>query len=473
MSFVSQPFFLFLSLVLLVYHLLRERRHKYTFLLLASWGFYASWSPALLWVLLFVTVASYTSGLRIETATTPGRRRCWLGFGILANLGLLIFFKYTPFLIHSSLALGRWFGWSLPDWTVEIALPLGISFFTFQGLSYVLDVYHGRHIAVRSFLDFALFKAFFPQLVVGPIVRAGQFLPQMQTPPRVGSRQVLEGLHWVLLGMFKKVFLADRLGQFVDLVFANPAAFDAITQRWAVLAYAGQIYCDFSGYSDIALGCAKWFGFELPINFRFPYLAGNISEFWKRWHISLSSWLRDYVYIGLGGSRRGAARTYFNLLVTMTLCGLWHGASWNYILWGFFNGILLSLHRMYDRALEGQAWAERMRGSVFYRATAVACTLLSVAMGLVMLRSTSWHDCCLVERSLLGGTASGMFATPVWALLLLALGATGHILSSRSSVRCRILQLSALPRALVYTIVVVLLVVFGPRQTAPFIYFQF
>src|SRR5207302_843378 len=173
-----------------------------------------------------------------------------------------------------------------------------------------------------GFVDFALFVAFFPQLVAGPIVRAVEFLPQMVTPPRVTAEQAVEGLHWFVLGLFKKVFLADRLAQFVDPVFGNPGLYDAVTHRWAVLAYAAQIYCDFSGYSDLAIGCAKWFGFELPMNFNFPYLSENIAEFWRRWHISLSTWMRDYLYVPLGGSRQGNFRTYVNLIITLTLCGL-------------------------------------------------------------------------------------------------------------------------------------------------------
>src|SRR5262249_25006052 len=295
-------------------------------------------------------------------AQSPGWRRTWLVVSLASNLGFLAGFKYTHFAVANSLALAHQLGWNVPDFTVKIILPLGISFHTFQGISYTLDVYRRKIPAVRGFVDFALFVAFFPQLVAGPIVRAVDFLPQMATPPRPTSAQVLEGVHWFLLGLFKKVFIADRLAQFVDPVFAQPGLYDAVTHRWAILAYAAQIYCDFSGYSDMALGCAKWFGFELPRNFNFPYLASSIADFWKRWHMSLSTWMRDYLYIPLGGSRRGNVRTYVNLVVTMTLCGLWHGASWNYLTWGFYNGLLLAGHRLYDRALTGRTWADRLRG---------------------------------------------------------------------------------------------------------------
>jgi alginate O-acetyltransferase complex protein AlgI len=475
MNFASRNFFIFLPLVLLVYHLLRTRSHKYRFLLAASWFFYMSWNPWFLWVILFTSAVDYAAGILIENAATPARRRAWLLVSIVSNLGFLGFFKYTNFFVTNSLALAAELGWAVPDWTVHVILPLGISFHTFQGISYTLDVYQNKIRAVRNFVDFALFVAFFPQLVAGPIVRAVEFLPQMATPPRVTSNQVVEGLHWFLLGLFKKVFLADRLAQFVDQVFANPAAFDAVSQRWAVLAYAAQIYCDFSGYSDLAIGCAKWFGFELPQNFHFPYLADSIAEFWKRWHISLSTWMRDYLYIPLGGSRRGPVRTYVNLVATMTLCGLWHGASWNYVLWGFYNGVLLALHRLYDRVLTGKPWADRVRNSLAFRVAAVPATFLLVAVGLVMVRSQGWADCWRVEEALLGGgvTVAGLAAVPFWVPVLVGMVALGHLFSGLRDRRCGLLDLAPLPRAAVYVGAVALLVVFAPGVTKAFIYFEF
>jgi alginate O-acetyltransferase complex protein AlgI len=354
----------------------------------------------------------------------------------------------------------------------RIVLPLGVSFHTFQGVSYTLDVYRGRVRAVRSFVDFALFVAFFPQLVAGPIVRATEFLPQMAAPPRATAAQVVEGLHLVVAGLFKKVFLADRLAQFVDAVFADPGAYGAAAHRWAVLAYAAQIYCDFSGYSDLAIGCAKWFGFELPENFRLPYLATSIADFWRRWHVSLSGWLRDYLYISLGGSRQGEGRTCRNLVVTMTVCGLWHGASWNYVLWGFYNGVLLALHRVYDKALAGRPWAEALRAGAGYRAAAWAATLVQVLTGLVLVRCESWAGCWLVQRSLLGGAAAGWVSVPVWVPALVGLVALGHVLGGLRGGRV-LLDLPAPARAGAYVAAVALVVVLGPGAGKAFIYFQF
>jgi alginate O-acetyltransferase complex protein AlgI len=474
-NFASKAFFIFLLVVLLVYHRLPTRSHKYRFLLAASWFFYMSWNPWFIWIILFTSVVDYAAGLLIEGAPTRQRRRGWLLLSLITNLGFLAVFKYTNFFLDNSLALAHQLGWSVPDWKVQIILPLGISFHTFQGISYTMEVYRNKIPAVRGFSDFALFIAFFPQLVAGPIVRATEFLPQMVTPPRVTATQVEEGLHLFVLGLFKKVFLADRLAQFVDPVFARPELYGAATHRWAVLAYAAQIYCDFSGYSDIAIGCAKWFGFELPQNFNFPYAAENITDFWRRWHISLSRWLRDYLYIPLGGNRRGTLRTYVNLLVTMTLCGFWHGPRWNWALWGLCNGVMMSLHRAYDRALTGRGWADRVRGSMWYRLPAVAVTLLLVLFGLVLVRSESWTGCWLVERALIswGSSGAGQPWTPAWVPLLLGMVAVGHVLGGLRGRWPEPVRLPAPLRAAVYVAAVLLLVVLGPWGGMPFIYFQF
>lgn len=470
MNFASPSFFAFLPAVLLVYHWLATRDAKFRFLLLASWFFYLSWNPWFIWVILFPTVVDYASGRLIEGASSPARRRFWLWASLAANLGLLAGFKYTRFVVENAFGL---MGGNTPDWVNRIILPLGISFHTFQGISYTLDVYRGKIPAVRSFVDFALFVAFFPQLVAGPIVRAVEFLPQMVTPPRVTANQVVEGLHWFVVGMFKKLFIADRLAHYVDLVFANPSAYDAATHRWAVLAYAAQIYCDFSGYSDLAIGCAKWFGFELPQNFNYPYVAGSIAEFWRRWHMTLSTWMRDYLYISLGGSRGGEGKTCRNLILTMTLCGLWHGASWNYVLWGLYNGVLLALHRGWDRMIAGRPWADVLRGHAVYRLVAIAATLLQVFAGYVFVRSESWAGCWLIESSLFAGAAAGLAYVPVWVPALVALVAVGHAFSGLSELRCRLLLAPPVIRATIYVAATVLLVVFGPGVGKAFIYFQF
>jgi alginate O-acetyltransferase complex protein AlgI len=469
MTFTTRAFFVFLPIVLVLYHTAKTRTVKYRLLLGASWLFYAWWNPLFLWVILGPTVVDYYSGLLIEAAPTPGRRRLWLLASLAANLGLLAGFKYTRFVVENYCGLT---GGTTPHWVMDIVLPLGISFHTFQGISYTLDVYRRKLRAVRSFTDFALFVAFFPQLVAGPIVRAVEFLPQMATPPRPTEGQVIDGLHHFIAGLFKKVFIADQLAPFVDAVFNNPTAYGAPAHRWAVLAYAAQIYCDFAGYSDMAIGCAKWFGFELPENFRLPYLSRSIVEFWRRWHISLSTWMRDYLYIGLGGSRQGSLRTLVNLVITMTLCGLWHGSSWNYVLWGFYNGVLLAGHRVWDRALAGRPTLEAVRESAGYQAVAWAVTLVQVLVGLILVRSESWAGCWLVQGSLLGGSARGMTTIPAAVPLLVGFVALGHWLGGWRGVRA-ILDMPAPVRAGAYVAAVFLVMVLGPDVGKAFIYFQF
>jgi alginate O-acetyltransferase complex protein AlgI len=474
-NFASKAFFIFLPAVLLGYYLLRARSHKYRFLLAASWLFYMSWNPWFIWVILFTSVVDFTAGLLIEAASTAGRRRFWLSMSLVTNLGLLAVFKYTNFFLGNGLALARAAGWSVDDCVLRIILPLGISFHTFQGISYTVDIYRGKIPAVRSFVDFALFVAFFPQLVAGPIVRAVEFLPQMVKPRRATSTQVVEGLHWFLLGLFKKLFLADRLAQFVDPVFAHPETYDCVTHYWAVLAYAAQIYCDFSGYSDMALGCAKWFGFELPRNFHFPYLAASITDFWRRWHMSLSTWLRDYLYIPLGGNRRGVVRTYINLLLTMTLCGLWHGANWNFVVWGAYNGVLLTLHRIYVRAVDSGGWLQAVRAHPMFRLLAVTATFVLVTFGWVLFRSENWTKCGLLASSLagLGVPAAAVHWVPGWVPLLVVLFAIGHLFGGLRDRLCGLLDLPPVVRAGAYVTAVVLLIAFGPGTGKVFIYFQF
>jgi alginate O-acetyltransferase complex protein AlgI len=474
MNFASKAFFVFLPIVLLLYHALPTRTAKFRFLLAASWLFYMWWIPGFIVILILPTVIDYLAGRLIENAATDRARKRWLALSVAANLGLLAVFKYANFFIDTSIHAAHAVGWPVAEWPYRVLLPLGISFHTFQGISYTVDVYRRNIRAVRSFWDFALFVAFFPQLVAGPIVRAVEFLPQMDRPPRVTAQQIDEGLHWFLLGFFKKVFLADWLAQFVDPVFADPSKFDPATQRWAILAYAAQIYCDFSGYSDIAIGCAKWFGFELPRNFNFPYLSRSMADFWRRWHISLSSWLRDYLYFPLGGSRRGEVRAHLNLMLTMALAGLWHGANWNWILYGVYTGVVLSLHRVYDRALTGVAWADRIRQSAWFQPVAVAATLPQIFAGLILARMESWAGCGHFQASLLGlNPGAGEHWLPVWVPLMVGLVAAGHLFSGLGDLRCRLLTMPATVRAAAYVGAVVMVVTFGPGVGKTFIYFQF
>ena len=342
-----QFLFVFLPLVLGVYYVLPHRDQN-AFLVLASCVFYASWDWRFLAPLLFTSSLDYWISKRLEIASSQGRsiryRRRLLSISVVANLSLLGFFKYFNFFAQSMVEALAVLGFSADTKVFNIVLPVAISFYTFQALSYTIDVYRGELHATRSFWDFFLAVLYFPHLVAGPIQRAATLLPQVTHPRIMTASQVKDGLHLIAWGFVKKVFMADNLAPIVDAAFASSAPSGGMVVL-GTYAFCFQIYCDFSGYTDIARGLAKIMGFEFGLNFNLPYAATNPSDFWRRWHISLSSWLRDYLYKPLGGNRRGEWRTNRNLLVTMLLGGLWHGAAWNFVLWGLYHGLILVLHR--------------------------------------------------------------------------------------------------------------------------------
>ena len=345
MVFNSLIFLVFFSVVLLVYGRLSHRGQN-LFLLAASYLFYGWWDWRFLSLLILSSLADYWLGLRLEAESREGPRKLLVLLSILMNMGVLGFFKYYDFFATGLTVLFSRVGWHADLPTLHVLLPLGISFYTFLSMSYTIDVYRGHVRASRNPVDLLLYVAFFPHLVAGPIVRAGWLLPQCEQPRVVRRDEVLNGIWLCLLGYVKKMVIADRLAQIVDWGFsgAHPP-FPNMNVWLIVYAFAFQIYGDFSGYSDIARGLSKLLGFELVQNFSAPYLVTNPSEFWRHWHISLSVWLRDYVYIPLGGNRFGSLRTYRNLFVTMILGGLWHGAGLAFLLWGLFHGMLLAAHR--------------------------------------------------------------------------------------------------------------------------------
>ncbi len=353
MLFNSLEFLVFLPVVLAIYYLLPHRGQN-PFLVLASCWFYASWDPLFLLPLLTSTTIDYVCAEGMQRSFNRGEpsqaRKKFLIFSLVTNLGLLAFFKYCNFFVDSFHALFLGFGIALNKPTLDVVLPIGISFYTFQALSYTIDVYRGQQHAVRSFWDFFLAVLFFPHLVAGPIQRASNLIAQVVHPRRTTAVQVQDGLALIAWGYFKKIYIADGLAPIVDQVFssASPGGGQVAV---GVLAFAIQIYCDFSGYTDIARGVAKLMGFEFMLNFNLPYFALNPPDFWRRWHISLSSWLREYLYIPLGGNRGGPLRMHRNLIITMVLGGLWHGAAWNFVLWGFYHGAILVGHRLATPAL--------------------------------------------------------------------------------------------------------------------------
>ena len=334
-----------MTIVLLVFPRLRLRGQNF-FLLVASYVFYGFWDWRFNFLLLASTVVDFYVGRKLYATNNQKRRKLLLFVSVGVNLSILGFFKYFNFFLDSAAALASTIGFDPHIPVLRIILPVGISFYTFQTMSYTIDIYRGRLEPTKDFVDFALFVSFFPQLVAGPIERAVNLLPQISNPRSVTHEKILTGLNLVLLGYFKKIAIADTLAPIADKFFTEPGGMTS-GQLWTgVYAFSLQIYGDFSGYTDIARGIALILGFHLMKNFEAPYLSRNITEFWRRWHISLSTWLRDYLYIPLGGNRKGKYRTYANLMITMFLGGLWHGAAWNFVIWGVAHGVYLAGERI-------------------------------------------------------------------------------------------------------------------------------
>ena len=340
MLFNSFQFLLFFVVVWLVFLVTRGTPRK-LILLVASYYFYMCWSTRYIFVIWGITIIDYVAGLQIELARQEGRRRLYLGISLVCNIGLLVVFKYFNFFTGSVRSASHLFGLQYDPPLLAILLPVGLSFHTFQAMSYTVEVYRRRVPAEKSLLEYALYVAFFPQMVAGPIERPYELLPQFHREPVVTFAGVRSGIAQALWGLFKKMMVADNVADFVKLVYDTPRHFDGAALVLATVLFSLQIYCDFSGYTDIALGVARMMGYELRINFMQPYFSRSVGEFWRRWHISLSTWFRDYVYIPLGGSRVGVSRHYANLMVTFVISGLWHGANWTFVAWGFLHGVYL------------------------------------------------------------------------------------------------------------------------------------
>jgi alginate O-acetyltransferase complex protein AlgI len=374
MVFTESKFILFLIVAFAVFWSLPRQNQRKHWLLLCSYLFYAGWDYRFTSLLFISTVIDYEAALRIHRSSRTSIKRAWLAVSVIGNLGILGTFKYFDFFSTSFAALVRTLGWECDPFLLQIALPVGVSFYTFQTLSYTIDVYRGQKVLYLSFLDFALFVAFFPQLVAGPIVRAGEFLPQIQKIFPYQRIDFRGAALYLAAGFFKKAVIADNIAFFIDPVFLNPSAYDQWSIWICVYAYCVQLYCDFSGYADIAIGLGKLFGVELPQNFRYPLLSTSFSDLWRRWHLTLSTWFRDYVFQPLGGSSRNLWKTARNIIITMTLVGFWHGPSGKFLTWGLANGIALSLELLIRI---------RFRKFVARRGVSPAFAALSMITGLI------------------------------------------------------------------------------------------
>jgi alginate O-acetyltransferase complex protein AlgI len=486
--FSSPRFLIFLVAVLIVLRPMFPLPAKKWILAFASSIFYAAWDYRYLALLLAVSVIDYYCAARIAKSERIGVRRFWLWASIISNLSILGYFKYAGFFISNMNGILAPWGRSLPY--LHVLLPAGISFYTFKSMSYTIDVYRREIEPCKSQLDYTMFVTFFPELIAGPIVRASVFLPQMGRQIGANSERLRVGSSLFLLGLTKKLLIADRVAGIADPIFAAPQLYSGATLWAAVIAYTIQIYCDFSGYSDMAIGTAKMIGYDLPENFNMPYAATSITEFWRRWHMTLSAWLRDYLYIPLGGNRRGPLRTYVNLFITMLLGGLWHGASWNFVLWGGLHGTALGVHKAY-----------RSRFPRFAMPSWIAqpLTLVFVMLCWIPFRAPDFRSTIDILTGMLT-LRHGAIWYPVILPAIVALVIAGHILgtmiarsaSSPDSTVSRLLRAidaetlrdeisgwyvrlgtSNVAGAFVVSFWVMFVFFFAAASSAPFIYFQF
>src|SRR3989344_1716942 len=471
--FNSTPFIIFLCVVLILIWLIRKRDYQYTILLLASYYFYYfSTGLFLLSLLLFTSSLDFYTGRKVYEAKDKKIKRKFLILSLIGNLGTLAFFKYTNFAIDSVNDLLILFGFNSQLPVLNIILPIGISFFTFQTMSYTLDIYFEKLKPVDSFLRFMLYVAFFPQLVAGPILRAADFLPQLGKNILFSYTNLKFGLTLVGWGIVKKVVFADNIAPLVNVIFESPTELNSFLIILGAIGFGIQIYCDFSGYSDIAIGVAKTFGFTLPLNFNKPYFSKNPAEFWKRWHISLSTWLKDYLYIPLGGNRKGERRTNFNLMATMISEGLWHGASWNFVIWGAYQGILLTLHKFFSRI-------KSISGIFIFKGIgALIITQYFVFLGWLIFRirdvSDLWYSIkkfILIDFSLNG--LSILEANKLSLIFILIFLYVHYISYKNKDIIERIKSLELRYWFVYVVIIVLLLLLFAPSKTSEFIYFQF
>ena len=444
----------------------KRLRVRHIILLLASYVFYGWWNWRCCFLMLGLTVVAHACALQMGTS----RRKAALTVGVVVPLLVLGIFKYYNFFVDSFCAV---FGIARAG-ALRIILPVGISFYTFQSLSYTIDVYRGKLEAETDFVRTALYIAFFPQLVAGPIVKAGEFLPQLREERNISLLNLEPGVQIFVFGLFKKIVVADNISAFIDAVHRAPSAYSAGTLMLATYAYFVQLYCDFSGYSDMAVGCARCLGYDLPKNFNIPFISPNVNEFWKRWHISLSTWLTEYLYFPLGGSRRGEARTYFNILVNMTVCGLWHGAAWTFVLWGFISGVSQCVYRFTT------PWRKKLPKSPLLTAISTFLTFTFICFTAVIFRASSigqaWNIIVYIFT-----LHKGIHYVSFWGVFGLIVTWGAHIAALVRSRRLGIpptgyyptVKLSTFGGLLMFFLFVGITLALGYTGQSPFIYFQF
>jgi len=465
---------MFLGVVLPIFYILPTKSSKNVFLLISSYFFYGYWDWRFCSLLALSTIIDFFIGQILFKTVEQNKRKLLVTISLISNLGILGFFKYFNFFVDSFKDISEKIGWNTDYLHLNIILPVGISFYTFQTLSYTIDIYRKRLEPTNNFIDFALFVAFFPQLVAGPIERAKSLLPQLTkklTPTKI---QIKQGIVLIITGLFRKVLIGDTAGRYVDHIFGDLELYKSIEVISALVLFSIQIYADFSGYSRIARGTAKLLGIELMKNFEQPYLSRNITEFWRRWHISLSSWLKDYLYISLGGNRLGKYRTYVNLMITMLLGGLWHGASWNFVIWGGLHGFYLSIHKI---ILGKKKLNTKNIKKIDFKSIAnMLITFVLVLFTWIFFRSTSWDTTMLFFSKIIHWETSEyslLFITIVFSYLVLIVLFDLFEYITESHTYILKIKSNAIKIGILSAMLIVTFIYMFQADPLPFIYFQF
>lgn len=471
MIFSSGLFWLVFLIFLPVFAALRGNRLRMVVFVSAfSLYFYYKSSGVFFLLLLATSIIDWTVSRLIARTDVKWKRKTLMWISICMSLSVLSYFKYINFFgeIWNQIVINNY-------QPMDIILPVGISFYTFQSISYVVDVYRGRLAPTDSWLDYFFFLSFFPALVAGPIVRADYFIPQIRKNRKPTGVDIWAGLWLIIIGIVKKAIIADYIAQYNDGVFQYPGAegFLGLQSLMGVLGYTFQIYCDFSGYSDMAIGIALIMGFRLAVNFNFPYKSRNVSEFWHRWHISLSTWLRDYIYIPLGGNRKGKVRTYVNNFLTMLLGGLWHGAAWKFIYWGAMHGIGLAIHKLC------RPWLDKIPDNWFTKAVFWSITFCFIAASMTLFRAESVGDAITILQSIfmnfrISHLPQFFDAQPVWCVMMLVL-VVGHAIPAAWAGKAKMAFIRSpwIVKFLIFLIVIQFVITYMSAEVAPFIYFQF
>ncbi len=473
MLFNSGQFLVLFTVFIAIYAFIYQKKWVRTlYVLVFSFFFYYKASGWYLLILLLSILIDYFIAFLIHDAKTKNLKTFWLVLSVSANVGLLCYFKYTDFFIQNINDLsGTKFALK------NIFLPIGISFYTFQTLSYIIDVYKGKLAPTKSLMDYAFYMSFFPHLVAGPIVRARDFLPQIRETLTIDRQDVGEGFYLIVKGLIKKAIFANYISQYADLVYGNPTGYTGFENLMAMYVYALQIYCDFSGYSDMAIGLAKWMGFQLGDNFNTPYISRSITEFWRRWHISLSSWLRDYIYIPLGGNRKGAFNQYLFLMLTMLIGGLWHGPSWKFVLWGGVHGLGLAIHKLWMKYVKPEN--SKFLSGTLWNLFSWTLTFHFVAFLWIFFRAGTFNDAIVSIKSIFTQMDLNyilpFIQTRTLLVVLLIAGYCIQFIPEKFKLQIKFQtgKMHFLLKTIILIIVIQLIFLIEPQGVLPFIYFQF